>query len=806
MAHLPLLSARPSSRPNPWLTPLSILAVHSNPTAEPCAGAPPSRLPAPWLATRAPPFDEDITSTDIHEASPLDIQTIEGVEDQRGSAKLHGGPLQLEFESISESRSCLRPTAPLLCCVPPLAHPPLPRSQVQEKAAKARARDPAEKAVADARMEDRVRRVEAAKHDAMRRNAAAKERASAADHHPTPLGVGPAAEGPGGVHVLSRSAAATDAPLLIVVPARRRGLQLLLGSPGTTGSPAGEGDGRATRAAPVLPPPSPPSSTHHTLPPPEQGMGSPRPYEEGGGGGLFFARAGMTDDRSAAANGLHHRRPSLARSGRLGFGLRVLVKAGEGGRPERAPMMAAVPYPAFQGSADMHLVPVCSRQQHGAYRDLVAMKACRRGKGDRAQWLVVVLLQLLTVQEKAAKARARDPAEKATADARMEDRVRRVEAAKHDAMRRNAAAKERASAADHQPTLLGVGPGAEGPGGIHVLGRSAAVTDAPLPDSGVPPVGAETGVAARPAAAAGIAGNDGVVPPARGTAGGRRPPPRATRATPVLPPPSPPSSTQHTLPPPEQGMGSPRPYEEGGTCGHDGRSVGGGQSGSEVALRGCGDGLHHRRPSLARSGRLGFGLRVLVKASVGGRPERAPTMAAVPYPAFQGSGDMHLVPVCSRQQHGAYRDLVAMKAYRRGKGDRAQWLVVVLLQLLTVQEKAAKARARDPAEKAVADARMEDRVRRVEAAKHDAMRRNAAAKERASAADHHPTPLGVGPATEGPGGVHVLSRSAAATDAPLLIVVYRLPAAAAGIAGNDGVVPPARGTAGVLAAAYGILG
>ncbi|KAF8663592.1 hypothetical protein HU200_055312 [Digitaria exilis] len=153
------------------------------------------------------------------------------------------------------------------------------------------------------------------------------------------------------------------------------------------------------------------------------------------------------------------------------------------------------------------------------HTDLVAMKAYRRGKGDRAQWLVVVLLQLLTVQEKAAKARARGPAEKAVVDARMEDHVRRVEAAKHDAMRRNAAAKERASAADHLPTPLGVGPAVEGPGGVHILGRSTAATDAPLPDSGVPPVGAETGAAARPAAAAGIARNDGVVPPARGMAG-----------------------------------------------------------------------------------------------------------------------------------------------------------------------------------------------------------------------------------------------------------------------------------------------
>jgi hypothetical protein len=105
--------------------------------------------------------DEDITSMDMHEASPLDIQPIQGpitrararqlnlevssflsvpinnfkndllpivynvirnqgedqeihggrlggVEGQQGEAKSHGGPLQLKFESNSGSRSCLR--------------------------------------------------------------------------------------------------------------------------------------------------------------------------------------------------------------------------------------------------------------------------------------------------------------------------------------------------------------------------------------------------------------------------------------------------------------------------------------------------------------------------------------------------------------------------------------------------------------------------------------------------------------------------------------------------------------------------
>ncbi|GJN11771.1 hypothetical protein PR202_ga29990 [Eleusine coracana subsp. coracana] len=57
------------------------------------------------------------------------------------------------------------------------------------------------------------------------------------------------------------------------------------------------------------------------------------------------------------------------------------------------------------------------------------------------------------VEEKVAKARAHDLDEKAAADARMQERIRSAEAAKQDAMRHNAAAKERATAAVHQPTL-----------------------------------------------------------------------------------------------------------------------------------------------------------------------------------------------------------------------------------------------------------------------------------------------------------------------------------------------------------------
>lgn len=57
------------------------------------------------------------------------------------------------------------------------------------------------------------------------------------------------------------------------------------------------------------------------------------------------------------------------------------------------------------------------------------------------------------LEEKVAKVRAHDPAEKAAADARMQERLREAEAAKRDAMCENAAVKERATAAVHQPTL-----------------------------------------------------------------------------------------------------------------------------------------------------------------------------------------------------------------------------------------------------------------------------------------------------------------------------------------------------------------
>ncbi|KAI4963138.1 hypothetical protein ZWY2020_039541 [Hordeum vulgare] len=56
-----------------------------------------------------------------------------------------------------------------------------------------------------------------------------------------------------------------------------------------------------------------------------------------------------------------------------------------------------------------------------------------------------------------------------------------------------------------------------------------------------------------------------------------------------------------------------------------------------------------------------------------------------------------------------------------------------------VQETVNKAKAHDPAAKAEAEARKQERIHEVEAAKQDAMRHNAAAKEHATAASYHPT-------------------------------------------------------------------
>ena len=132
------------------------------------------------------------------------------------------------------------------------------------------------------------------------------------------------------------------------------------------------------------------------------------------------------------------------------------------------------------------------------------------------------------VQEKAAKARAHDPAEKAAADARMQERVREVEAVKQDAMLQNAAAKERATAAEHHPTPLGVvdhrsasAAAATTDGGGYDAGAAPVATT----EAGPPPAAAKPGAAAAAAQphAGGFAGNGGGVPvqQASGTAGGR---------------------------------------------------------------------------------------------------------------------------------------------------------------------------------------------------------------------------------------------------------------------------------------------
>ncbi|KAL6847209.1 hypothetical protein ACP4OV_023062 [Aristida adscensionis] len=135
------------------------------------------------------------------------------------------------------------------------------------------------------------------------------------------------------------------------------------------------------------------------------------------------------------------------------------------------------------------------------------------------------------VQETAAKLRAHEPADKAAADARLHDRVRGAEAAKQEAMRHNAAAKDRANAAaEHHPTTASA---------------SETETTAPGPGHGGVPVAAlGTGAAARanaaaahhPATAAATGSYDGApvaplgtgasargggYPPASGTAAGR---------------------------------------------------------------------------------------------------------------------------------------------------------------------------------------------------------------------------------------------------------------------------------------------
>uniref|UniRef100_A0A0E0B0N5 Uncharacterized protein n=1 Tax=Oryza glumipatula TaxID=40148 RepID=A0A0E0B0N5_9ORYZ len=66
------------------------------------------------------------------------------------------------------------------------------------------------------------------------------------------------------------------------------------------------------------------------------------------------------------------------------------------------------------------------------------------------------------------KARAPDTAARDAADARKADRIREVEATKRHAMRANAAAKERATAATYHPAV-------DAPGGGDVEGHAGGV-------------------------------------------------------------------------------------------------------------------------------------------------------------------------------------------------------------------------------------------------------------------------------------------------------------------------------------------
>ncbi|KAM0867392.1 hypothetical protein ACQ4PT_042001 [Festuca glaucescens] len=118
------------------------------------------------------------------------------------------------------------------------------------------------------------------------------------------------------------------------------------------------------------------------------------------------------------------------------------------------------------------------------------------------------------VQEKVDKVKAHDPAAKATAEAKKQERIQEVEAVKQDAMRQNAAAKEHATAATYHPTpdsdrearaVEVEGPGA-GPADAAAASRTPAAPRAGSSDDGRLPAGAGHAVGTLHA---------------RGTAGGR---------------------------------------------------------------------------------------------------------------------------------------------------------------------------------------------------------------------------------------------------------------------------------------------
>ncbi|XP_051186606.1 18 kDa seed maturation protein [Lolium perenne] len=107
-----------------------------------------------------------------------------------------------------------------------------------------------------------------------------------------------------------------------------------------------------------------------------------------------------------------------------------------------------------------------------------------------------------------------------------------------------------------------------------------------------------------------------------------------------------------------------------------------------------------------------------------------------------------------------------------------------------VQEKVDKVKAHDPAAKASAEAKKQERIQEVEAVKQDAMRQNAAAKEHATALSYHPTPdadrEARAVAVEGPGAGPAAAPRAGSIDDG------RLPAGAGHAVGTL----HARGTAG----------
>lgn len=114
------------------------------------------------------------------------------------------------------------------------------------------------------------------------------------------------------------------------------------------------------------------------------------------------------------------------------------------------------------------------------------------------------------------KARAPDTAARDAADARKADRIREVEATKRHAMRANAAAKERATAATYHPSSAAAPPPPAQAQPVGVGGRAIDSSAAPAPahtaagagvvNSGVAQPGAIAGAGGalgRPAAAAG---------------------------------------------------------------------------------------------------------------------------------------------------------------------------------------------------------------------------------------------------------------------------------------------------------------